>query len=84
MNEKRNAVTDAKYEYVKASLHYGSFCSAHEGYAILLEEVEELWDAVKLKQSDLSRPEKMRKEATQIAAMALRFLHDVCGEEITP
>jgi hypothetical protein len=51
--------------------------SAHEAYAVLLEEVDELWDHVKVNQKrrDLSA---MRKEAIQVAAMAVRFVRDVC------
>jgi hypothetical protein len=58
--------------------HPNSFHSAHEGYAVILEEVDELWDEVKLQ---TSRPECLRKEAIHVAAMALRFLIDVCEEE---
>ena len=57
---------------------YNCMQSAHEGYAILLEEVEELWDEVKRKQSK-RRPNKMRKEAIQVAAMAIRFAMEVKG-----
>ena len=59
------------------------FASAHEGYAILKEEVDELWADVKM--SQLGHPEHlrhrndcMRKEAIQVAAMAVRFVIDVC------
>ncbi len=45
--------------------------SAHEGYAILKEEVDEMWDAIKADNLD-----DAKKEAVQVAAMALRFLHD--------
>ena len=48
--------------------------SAHEAYAILAEEVDELWDVVKEKQSTPGRNDRLRKEAIQVAAMALRFL----------
>ena len=54
--------------------------SAHEGYAVLLEEVDELWEHVRTKQKnrDLAA---MKKEALQVAAMALRFATEVCNEE---
>jgi hypothetical protein len=51
--------------------------SAHEGYAVLVEEVDELWDHVKVKQGQRNIPE-MTYEAVQVAAMALRFIIDVC------
>ena len=44
--------------------------SRHEFYAILLEEVDELWDAIKL---DLTE-EEVKSEALQVAAMCIRFL----------
>ena len=53
--------------------------SAHESYAVLLEEVDELKEHVWKKQSkrDLKA---MRKEAVQVAAMALRFITDIVPE----
>ena len=50
------------------------FNSTHEGYAVLREEVDELWDCVK---SNVGR-DVMRREAIQIAAMAVRFIEDLC------
>lgn len=49
------------------------FNSAHEGYAVLLEEVDELWAHVKTNQKrrDLAA---MRAEAVQVAAMAIKFV----------
>ena len=49
------------------------FNSAHEGYAILAEEVDELWAHVKTNQTkrDLTA---MRAEAIQVAAMAIKFV----------
>jgi len=41
----------------------------HEFYAILLEEVEELWDAIK---SDHSQ-ERVEAELVQVVAMCLRY-----------
>lgn len=48
------------------------FHNAHEGYAVLLEEVDELWDEIKANRADTAR-----KEAVQVAAMAVRFLLEV-------
>lgn len=44
----------------------------HEGYAVLLEEVDELWDAIK----GNAPWAEQRAEAVQVAAMALRFIVD--------
>ncbi|AKV03163.1 hypothetical protein AKJ09_09826 [Labilithrix luteola] len=50
--------------------------SAHEGFAVLDEERDELWDEVKGNHPD--RKARMRAEAIQVAAMAIRFIEDVC------
>lgn len=59
------------------ALHPTPLNSAHEGYAVALEEVDELWEHVKTNQRarDLSG---MRKEAIQAAAMFMRFVVEVC------
>lgn len=70
-------------EYTSATSKHGVFVSAHEGFAILLEEVDELWKEVKKNPSKHpARKLDMRDEAVQVAAMALRFLVDVCGETL--
>lgn len=66
------AVRDVLDELVRATSIHGSFNSAHEGYAVLLEEVDELWHEVK----HGTKP-RMREEAIQVGAMALRFLADI-------
>lgn len=50
--------------------------SAHEGYAVLLEEVNELWDEVR-KPRDSRSPFRMLGELVQIGAMAQRVAEDV-------
>ena len=56
--------------------------TAHEGWAIIKEELDELWEDVRRKNdgSDQGRDVDMRKEAIQVAAMAVRFILDVCDE----
>jgi hypothetical protein len=63
-------------EMVSASSKFPPFASEHEGYAVLLEEVDELWEAVKLNQKTQGRQMRIEKECIQVGAMALRFLHD--------
>lgn len=46
------------------------FATKHHGYAVLLEEVDELWNDIKKDVTDGSDI----KEAIQVAAMALRYV----------
>jgi len=62
-----------KIEYTKAVAKFGPFKSNHEGYAILKEEVDELWDGIKKNDNKLA----LKEEALQIAAMAIRFCVDL-------
>lgn len=55
-----------------AARRFSSFGSDHEGYAVLLEEVDELWNAVKNNKS-ISEYDRMR-EAIQVGAMAMKFI----------
>lgn len=52
-------------------VHTKNFNSVHEGYAVILEEIDELWDEVKKKHPST---ENLRKEAIQAAAMLCRFI----------
>lgn len=64
-------------ELSKALENYGPVHSAHEGYAVLLEEVDELWEIVR--QHPLNRDiEAMKKECIQISAMAYKIYNDCC------
>ena len=66
------ALAVVRAELIRATQKFGPFNSAHEGFAVLLEEVDELWDEVKGNNRSLQR-----EEAVQVAAMAVRFLVDV-------
>lgn len=50
--------------------------STHEGFALIAEELDELWDEVKRKQNR-QRPTKLRKEAIHTAAIAIWFAMEV-------
>ena len=50
--------------------------SAHEGYALILEELDEFWQEVCKKRSERS-PDRMVAELVQVAAMAQRTAEDV-------
>ena len=70
------ALQRIREEVGRAIAKYPPFNSAHEGYSVLAEEVDELWDHVKVKQGQRDVP-AMIKEATQVAAMAIRFIVDM-------
>lgn len=70
-----NALDEVFVELKSAFTKHGSMTSAHEGHAVIREEFDEMWDEVKRKGGgyDLAT----RKEAVQVAAMAVRYLVDV-------
>jgi len=63
-------------EWARARSKFGPFASQHEGFAVLLEEVDELKHEVWTDGGIV----RMREEAIQVAAMALRFITDVCDK----
>jgi len=77
------ALKDIGEEVARAMLLWPAstpFNTAHEGFAIINEEFDELKEQVWMNQRkrDLA---KMRKEAIQLAAMALRMAAEMCTEE---
>ena len=68
------------YELQSARSKYPAFHSSHEGYATILEECEELWAEIK-KKPKKRNPLRMKGEAIQVAAMAIRFIQDICDRD---
>ena len=68
-----------KKEFRRATEKFGAFHNPHEGYAVLLEEVDELWDDIKANKLHTSCD-----EAIQVAAMAMRYLFDLMPDDWEP
>jgi NTP pyrophosphatase (non-canonical NTP hydrolase) len=63
---------------------YGPYTSCHEGISVIQEEFEELWDLVKANKGALPHDshmrERMREEAIQLAATAVKFADILCRD----
>ena len=57
------------------------FNSSHEGYAVILEEMDELWHEIKNNKNPHSLVNQ-KKEAIQVGAMAVKFLMSCCKEHL--
>jgi len=70
---KYGEAAEAAYNEVQRSIakHPSSvpFRSSHEAYAVLLEEVDEMWAEIKANTTEFAVA-----EAVQVAAMAIRFV----------
>ncbi len=62
-------------EIAKARAKHRGIYSMHEGYAVILEELDELWDEIRAQKVNR---DKVLKELVQVAAMCQRFGED-CG-----
>ena len=78
--QRVDTTTEAIQRGFDALAKWGRHNSAHEGFAVLLEEIDELKAHVWMKQTkrDLAA---MRSEAIDVAAVALRFADELCTEE---
>lgn len=81
MYDLYTAALDARHEALLARAKWPPYNSAHEGLGILLEEMRELELHIFLKPAhrDLAA---MRREAIQVAAVALRFASECCDETV--
>jgi hypothetical protein len=73
---------DIRIELIAAYENFPDFRSAHEGVAIIDEEMCEFKEAAYWPHKFPDGAEET--EATQLAAMAVRYIVDVCIKEDTP
>lgn len=64
-------------EYRRARKLFPKFASGHEGYAVIKEELDELWDEIKESRDSRHINSKMVGECIQISAMCLAFVMDL-------
>ena len=57
---------------------FAAMHSPHEGFAVIKEELDELWEHVR---GNTGRGRRARREAIQIAAMAMRYIIDLSDDE---
>jgi hypothetical protein len=71
-NGLHEVLVEIQDEVLALVKEHGEFRSLHEGYAVILEELEELWCEVKRppESRDLQR---LRSEALDVAASAAKF-----------
>lgn len=66
------ALAFVRDELMRAEAKHGlKFASPHEGHSVIREELEELWEHVR---ADTGRTPKAGREASQVAAMAIKYM----------
>ena len=63
-------------EVRRAERHGDKFANAHEAYAVILEELDEVWEIVRQRKHDRSAHE-FKKELVQVAAMAIKAIYSM-------
>jgi hypothetical protein len=67
---------EIRAELICAESHGSTFHSLHEAFAVIAEEVDELWDITRMKRKNRD-PEEIHKDLIQIAAMAIKGLQSM-------
>jgi hypothetical protein len=77
--QERSEIADHLFEIEdelqRATRLYGPYNSPHEGYAVILEQLDSAWDCIRL--DDFKQA---KKEMIKVAAGCVRFLLDVRTE----
>jgi NTP pyrophosphatase (non-canonical NTP hydrolase) len=73
IEDMHNVMGAAADEASVAQEKYGDFASMHEAYGVIAEEVAELFEAIRMGQLAPNRAARIRAEAVQVAAVALRI-----------
>ena len=81
MIEQKKAIELVVAELNSANEKFPMFNSPHEGYAVIKEEMDELWDEIKNNKYPMSSM-KQKVEAIQVGAMAIKFLMSCCEEHL--
>lgn len=63
-------------ELARVRANHAPLNSAHEGYAVILEEIDEFWDWCRLKRSQRISDDGLR-ELVHVAAVAQRLAEDI-------
>jgi hypothetical protein len=69
-------LAEIEHELWDAEAAHASMNSAHEAFAVILEELDEFWEEVRKKRSERLNT-KMRDELVQTAAMCVRAIRDL-------
>lgn len=76
-SEIKKALEEIKTETFRAkTLFPENFHNQHEAYAVILEELDELWQEIKKNQKNYDIVAQ-RKEAVQCAAMIVRLISEL-------
>jgi len=77
----QTALQHTENEVLRSRTKFRKMASPHEGYAVILEELDELWEVVKEHQNNPGRLDRAYKEAIQVAAMAICFMVECCEHD---
>lgn len=75
--KRKDVMQKIKTELMLTDAQKPKFHSTHEGYGVLKEEFDELWDEIKESKTFDKANLLMVDEAVQVAAMAIKFIENL-------